>query len=119
VTEHDLQKAVVDFLAIALGDRIPWTAVDHAARLSPRQGAARKRRAVKRGQADLRFVLPPHGQSGEIELKIKGAYQKPEQKAWEAAVTAAGARYALCRSVAEVADALTEWGVTLRARAAA
>lgn len=116
MSEHALQLQVTSFLTYAMPAEVPWTAVDHAAKLSPRQAGDRKRRGVKRGQADYRFVLPPHGRSAEIELKIKGSYQEPEQKAWEATTTGAGGLYAVCRSLAEVVDQLTAWGVQLRAR---
>ena len=111
--------AVTGFLTVALPRDVAWSAVDHAAKLGVRQGAMRKARGVKRGQADYRFVLPPGGRSAEVELKIPGSYQSPEQKTWEAAVTDAGGLYMVCRSVAEVEGALRGWGVKLRATACA
>lgn len=114
-SEHALQLDVTRFLERALPADVPWTAVDHAAKLSQRQAGERKRRGVRRGQADYRGLLPPSGRSWEIELKrAKGAYQSPEQKAWEAGVTAAGGLYAVCRSIPEVAGTLTGWGVRLK-----
>ena len=114
-----MQLAVTGFLTVALPRDVAWSAVDHAAKLGARQGAMRKARGVKRGQADYRFVLPPEGRSAEVELKIPGSYQSPEQKTWEAAVTDAGGLYMVCRSVAEVEGALRGWGVKLRATACA
>lgn len=114
--EHDLQLAVTRFLTVAC--QIHWTAVDHAAKLSKSQAGQRKARGVKRGQPDYRFILPPHGQSAEIELKVKGTYQSPEQKDWQAAVVAAGGLYAICRTAAEVEATLRAWGVPLKARLA-
>lgn len=115
MNEHQLQLAVAAFLKVAMPAGWPWTAVDHAAVLTPRQGAQRKARGVKRGQADFRFVLRPDGRSAEIELKVKGGYQSPEQREWDGAITEAGGLYLLCRSVAEVEGALRGWGVPLRA----
>lgn len=110
VSEHALQLSVTQYLRLALPADVVWTAVDHAARISPRQGRARKDRGVKKGQPDYRFILPPHGRSAEIELKREGAYQEPEQKAWQAATEAAGGLYAVCRSVDDVTQTLAEWG---------
>jgi hypothetical protein len=109
---------VTNWLRLAVPPSIPWTAVDHAAKLSARQAGDRKRRGVKRGQPDYRFVLPPNGRNAEIELKLPGTYQTPEQKAWERATIEAGGLYLVCRSLAEVEGALTAWGVPLKARAA-
>ena len=117
-TEHDLQLQVTAFLERALPADVPWSAVDHAAKMSARQGGQRKARGVKKGQPDYRFILPPNGRSAELELKIKGTYQSPEQKAWEAATLAAGGLYLVVRSLPEVQGALAAWGVPLKARAA-
>ena len=110
-TEHAVQLAVTKYLGLVLPRDVVWTAVDHAARISPRQGKARKDRGVKKGQPDYRFILPPNGRSAEIELKREGSYQEPEQKAWQRATEAAGGLYAVCRSVDDVGETLSEWGV--------
>ena len=118
LSEHSLQLAVTQMLAVILPPSLPWTAVDHAAKLSARQAGDRKRRGVRRGQADYRFVLAG-GRSGEIELKTKGTYQTPDQRAWQASVEAAGGYYAVCRSCEEVLTTLQGWGIECRARIAA
>ena len=116
--EHDLQVIVTRFLTIAMPPEIVWTAVDHGAgKMSARSAGQRKARGVKRGQADYRFVLPPHGRSAEIELKVKGTYQSTAQEAWEAGIEASGGLYRVCRSLGEVELALLDWGVRLRATA--
>lgn len=121
MTEHQLQLIVTQYLNLAMPPMIPWSACDHAAKLSARQGKARKDRGVKRGLADYRLVIPK-GRSAEIELKVKGTYQSPDQKAWQKSVEAIGGLYAVCRSVEEVetvlAGWLTPWGHHLRARVA-
>lgn len=119
VSEHALQLQVTRELELRMPRDVPFTAVDHAAKLSARQAGDRKRRGVKRGQADYRFVLPPMGRSAEIELKIPKTYQSPEQKAWAEALTSAGALYAVCRSMAEVEGVLAGWGVKLKGEATA
>lgn len=115
--EHDLQIVVTRFLAVALPPDIVWTAVDHGAgKMTARSAGQRKARGVKPGQADYRFVIPPHGRSGEIELKATKGRQSPEQKSWQAGIEVAGGLYRICRSLDEVIQALLDWGVPLRAR---
>jgi hypothetical protein len=114
-TEHKLQAQVKQFLLYCLPFDVAWTSVDHAAAMSLRRGAERKAQGVKAGQADIRFVLPPHGRSAEIELKTATGRVSPAQRDWERAVTNAGGLYAVCRSVDEVAFVLRGWGVQLRA----
>jgi hypothetical protein len=118
MNEHALQAQVANELALRMPADVLWSAVDHAAKLSGRQAGDRKRRGVKKGQPDLRFVLPPNGQSAEIELKSDKGRQSPEQRAWEAQTVAAGGLYAVCRCMAEVEGTLAAWGVQLKGRAA-
>ncbi len=58
-----------------------------------------------------------------IELKVRAdpiygikrtTYQKPEQKAFQAAIERAGARYVVARHTDDVRDALALWGVPTR-----
>jgi hypothetical protein len=115
-TEHSLQVEVAAWLACNVPASVPWTAVDHGAgKMTPAAAGQRRRRGVKRGQPDFRFILPPDGQSAEIELKRpKGGRQSPEQKEWEARTVEAGGLYLVCRSIAEVQGALIAWGVLPR-----
>lgn len=119
-TEHDLQLEVTRWLIAHLGPNVAWSAVDHAAKLSRSQAAARKARGVRRGLADYRFVLPPDGRSAEIELKrpVAASRQTAEQRDWQARVTAAGGLYAICRSIPEVEGTLRAWGLIEIRRAA-
>jgi hypothetical protein len=115
-SEEALQFCVHQFLKVSLPDDVTYTAVDHAAKLSRRQGGTRKARGVKRGQADIRLILPPYGQSAEIELKSSDGRQSPEQKDWQKQVHRSGGLYAVCKSLDEVVATLTGWGVKLRSR---
>ena len=112
--EHALQVQVRQWLEWAILPPTVWTAVDHAAKLSKRQGGERKARGVKMGQADFRFVLGPTGRSAEIELKVGTNTQSREQESWQAAVQAAGGLYAVCYSLEEVQAVIAAWRVPSR-----
>ncbi len=49
-----------------------------------------------------------------FEVKPEGEYPSPEQKAVGAALQAAGARWAVVRSIDDVAECLDAWGVAHR-----
>lgn len=112
--EHPLQVEVANWLDVVLDPRVAWTAVDHAAKVTPRQGADRKRRGVKPGQADFRFILVG-GRSAEIEMKrLENGEQSDPQIEWQRRVELAGGLYAIARSIGEVRAVLVGWGVELR-----
>ena len=46
-----------------------------------------------------------------VELKVKGTYPSPAQKAFHARLAAAGVPVAVCRSLDEIETALKGWGV--------
>lgn len=115
MSEHDLQKTVAQFLALAMPADVPFTAIDHAAKLSPRQAGERRARGVIRGIPDWLFILPPDGQTAWIELKVEGGRLSPEQVWWRDCALNAGARYAVCRSLDDVCETLDDWGVVLKA----
>lgn len=91
-----------------------WTALDHAAKLSRRQGGERKARGVVRGIPDYLFVLPPEGQAAFIELKSATGRLTPEQRVWREYLLRSGAHHAVCRSLDDVCEALASWGVGLK-----
>ena len=109
-SEHALQKAVADYLNWTLAVPYYWTGIDHAARVSPRQGADRKRRGIKKGIADF-LVMAPGPRVLWIEMKrdTKAARQSAEQMDFEAAQLSVGASYVICRSVQDVQSAVYSW----------
>lgn len=67
-------------------------------------GARFKREGIVKGVADLCLAVPMHGYGAlYIEMKRKGTYQRPEQKAWQQAVERHGSKYVVCRSKEEFA----------------
>lgn len=114
--EEELQKAVVQFLRVAVPGLV-WFAVPNqkGTRSTWEQGLL-KALGVRAGVADLVFVLDG-GRVAFIELKDpKGGRQNAAQAIFEEEVVALGAPYLICRSVAEVQGALAAWGVKLRGR---
>lgn len=110
ISEHSLQKQVVDLLARILKPPVWWSAIDHAGKLGPRQAAARKRRGVKRGIADLLIVWRnSYGHTLALWIELKrpgGGSLSPEQKDFGDAMTRCGIWVNVCRSLEEVEAAL-------------
>lgn len=87
---------------------------------SAKTGALLKRMGVKPGVSDWIFLW--NGSTYCIEVKLDNdpvrgltkTYQSPAQKEWQRAVEAAGSFYTVCRSTADVAEALKAWGLPTR-----
>ena len=114
MTEADLHRAVADYLAHAITS--PWTTFP-AGGGGRARGAQLKGMGLTAGWPDIQIVHG--GRFYGIELKAKGKYPEPHQRAIHDAIRTAGGRVAVCRSLAEVEDALTTWRVPIRARIAA
>lgn len=113
--EDVLQMQVIRFLKIAAPDLLYWH-VPNGGRRHPAEARKFKDMGVRPGVPDLCFVLAG-GLSGFIELKAGKNTLEPTQKAFGEAAVAAGAAYAVCRSLEAVEATLLSWGVPLRARA--
>lgn len=115
--EEALQRSIVCYLKTACPDLL-WYHVPNGGGRSKAEAGILKAMGVKPGVPDLAFILPG-GQAAYIEVKPEGGYLRPEQKTWGREIAAAGGRFAVCRSLQDVAETLTEWGVVLRAKVAA
>ena len=104
-SEHALQIAIAEYLGWVLHPPVWWSGIDHAAKLSPRYGAQRKARGVKRGIADF-LIIAPGPNILWIEVKRGDGRLTPEQRDFAAAMHAVNAWCVLCRSVEEVGKAL-------------
>lgn len=113
--EDILQMQVARFLKVAAPGLL-WWHVPNGGYRHPAEARKLQDMGVRPGVADLCFVLPG-GLSGFIELKAGKNGQTPAQKQFAIDVIAAGAAFAVCRSLAEVEQALRSWSVPLRARA--
>ena len=119
--ETRLQIVVVQYLHTALSAGAVFWSVPNGGKMS----AAARRLAAAMGEypgaSDLMVLWL--GQLHCIELKVRAnpalgikrtTYQSAEQKAFEAAVDAQGAPYAVCRSIDDVRAALAEWCIPTR-----
>lgn len=117
--EDDLQSSVVAFLDLALpaGCGVFWSATLNGVRVQPKTRYKLKRLGLRSGVPDLVFVVlygPRAGSTYWIELKAKGGSVHGGQKLVLPAMINAGTG-AVCRDISQVVDALTGWGIALRA----
>ena len=112
--ESEIQQAIISYL-LTLG-YYP-VAVPNGAQLAGngRQRAMRmaflKKEGLVPGFPDI-VVYASQGRVGHIEVKTEGSYQKPSQKACEAALKNLGHQYAVCRSLDDATETLAKWGWT-------
>ena len=111
--EHKLQVSVAQMLTFGLPPSIWWTANAAGVRVLPGVAGKMKAAGVRRGWPDLQ-ILCPDGKTRYIELKVK-ATLSPEQRAFRDHAKPLGL-WALARSVDDVADAISGWGVEMRVR---
>lgn len=110
--EMRLQIDIKQYLVVALPPEIEWTASAAGVPVHVRTATQMKSAGVRRGWPDLQFLFPD-GVTRYIELKA-GAGLSPEQREFRDRC-AAHDIWALCRSIDDVATALTRWGAKLRA----
>lgn len=109
--EAALQKAVSAYCWAVLPPQVIWSAI-------PSGGGGRVRGAIlqamglRRGLPDLFFAWP--GGVGWIELKSDKGKMSVDQVEVANILIALDHKFALCRSVAEVAAALKAWGAPSR-----
>lgn len=110
--EESLQRAVVQLLTLCLPDNVVWFHVPNGEYRSKRTAGRLKAMGVRAGVADLAFVIV--GKAAFIELKAPRKYQSKVQREFQANIEKAGGLYAVCRSMDDVAETLTGWGVDVR-----
>lgn len=120
LTEAQLTRQVADFLDWALPVGAVFTHIASGGHRMPAVAAKLHGQGVRRGAPD--FVIASPGREGGvvvfIELKSNVGVMSADQRKWRDALRGSRARWALCRSVEEVAVVLAEAGVMLRARGA-
>ena len=105
-SETKLHIAVAEWLRQACPFLL-WTHPANQGR-SPQEGAKLKRMGVLAGVPDLIFWH--EGWFGAIELKTNTGLSDA-QKRFKERFELAGGRYATCKSVADVCEALQGWGI--------
>lgn len=118
--EDAFQITVTDYLRRSLTDASYFCAIPNGAVLSggkvdrARQGAKLKAMGLRPGAPDL-FVVN-EGRFLGVELKCGPNRQQPTQIDTETALIAAGALYAVCRTLEDVQAFLIACGVPLKVR---
>lgn len=117
--ETPVQVAIVNYLRAALP---PECIVHHARGEINRRGASfmrelakAKRKGALPGFPDL--VVLTHASAGPaifLEVKAEGNYADKNQKEMHERMKALGYRVAVVRSIDDVREAFSEWGVYLR-----
>ena len=110
MSEHALQKAIVQYLNLVLpaDQRIVAVANNPRSRVS---GAFEKARGMRVGVPDLFLTGRVHGL---IEVKTDSGKLSLPQQEWMYWCQSSHVNYALVRSIDDVREALIRWGVTTR-----
>lgn len=117
--ESNAQCAIVSFLRRSLPSTYRVISVPNGRfQADPRTIARLKREGLTRGVLDL-MVLRNDGWFASLEIKADGGRVSPEQAEWCNWLSSGGANAAVVRSLEEAIDALTAFGVPLKARVAA
>lgn len=115
--EDDLQRAVMQFLAVALpADGVAY-AVPNGGMRSAREAARMKGLGVRAGIPDIAIVC--RGKAAFIELKAPRGVQSQTQRNMANKLIYCGAAVCLCRSVDDVERSLREACIPLRGRVSA
>ena len=110
-SEAQLQRAVMRYLSYALPSDAVALHVPNEGKRSPMMGAELKRQGMLTGCPDI-FVL--HNASAyAIELKARNGRVRDSQRATFERLNHAGCPVAICRSIDDVHDVLTTWGIPL------
>lgn len=107
-TEHKIQVALIDYLAIAARPEIYYFAIPNQSNRHIHNAAKMKAEGARSGVADLCFMLPA-GRVAWLEMKAKEGSLKPEQKMFRDRALSLGHLWATAKSVDEALEHLTMW----------
>lgn len=116
--EEALHRTVAAYLRAVEPECLWWATANQRGTRSRFEMGILKALGVRAGVPDLCFILDG-GTFAAIELKADKGRQSDAQRAFEVAAVRLGARYLVCRSLAEVEGALDAWGVRRKGRVAA
>jgi hypothetical protein len=114
-SEHDLQAAVAEFLALSLPPHeAVFCSIPNGGKRDKATAGKLKAEGLKPGAPDLLILW--RGRAIGLELKTGKGRLSPQQMAFSMRWTTAGGVYAVARSIEEVAALLDAAGVPLRIR---
>lgn len=105
-SEHRIQVALMDYLAIALRPELEARAIPNGEKRHIRVASRLKAEGVRRGTPDI-FICLPDSRIAWLEMKAKGGTLTPEQKAFRDKVTALGHPFCCAKSIDEALAFLT------------
>lgn len=105
-SEHKIQVALMDYLALALRPELEARAVPNGEKRHIAVANRLKAEGVRRGTPDI-FICLPDGKIAWLEMKKPGGSLSPEQKAFRTKVTALGHPYGVAKSIDEALEFLT------------
>lgn len=115
--EFRIHCCIVDLLTFRQHPDLIWWHTPNGENRSPITGARLKRMGVRRGMADLCFILPD-GRGALMEVKAGKAPLNPEQKLLERQCQRLGIPHAVVRSSFEAEAVLSSWGALRERRTA-
>ena len=117
--ESNTQTAIVSFLRRSLPSNYRVISIPNGRfQADPKTIARLKREGLTPGVHDL-LVLRNDGWFASLEVKASAGKLSPEQIEWSDWLADGNSSQAVVRSLEEAIEALTEFGVPLRARVAA
>ena len=115
--ERKLQCQIVALLRVAIAPKVIAYAVPNGMHSNAIHVSRMKAAGLRPGVADLTIILPG-GHVHQVEVKVKGGVQSPDQKAFQLACIANGTPYHIVYDLDQALAVLTDIGA-LRTRAAA
>lgn len=107
-SEHRLQVALVDYLALALRPELECRAIPNGEKRHIRVAQRLKNEGVRRGTPDI-FICLPEGRIAWLEMKAHKGVLSEDQKAFRDKVLALGHLHGVARSIEEALEHLTNW----------
>ena len=110
ISEHTLQALVLRHLAYYAKRDVWWFAIPNAGRRTGRAGARLRSEGMRRGVADLCFMLPA-GRCAWLEMKTENGRLSDEQRGFEAICKRLKHPYVVARTIDEAIVALKSWDI--------
>lgn len=105
-SEHKLQTALCDYLALAARPELHWFAIPNGEKRHIRVAQRLKNEGVRRGSPDLVFMLPG-GKVGWLEMKAKTGALSDAQKSFRDKALSLGHAWAMAKTIDEALAFLT------------
>lgn len=109
-TEHKLQVALMDYLALGGRKDLHWFAIPNGGFRHIRVASALKAEGVRAGTPDICFMLP-EGKVAWLEMKAAKGRLSPDQKRFRDVALSLGHHWAMANNIDEAIRIVSAWGV--------